>query len=442
MTVVPLHKSRGGGRGNQQDTRSIIAVLDVGSTKICCLIAEVVTLKNRVFGGDRTHQLKLLGLGHQVARGTRHGAVVNMDEAERAIRLAVDAAERMAGHTVDNIYVNVSGGRPQCKGYKGHAHLGGREVNRSDVSKVIRQAQSTVEAGPQRIVLHTTPTSFGLDDTRFIPNPEGMFGDALSVGLNAVSVDRGPMRNLAMVIERCHLGIAGFVIAPYAAGRSVLVPDEMSMGVTCIDMGGGTTSVSIFSDGQLVYADAVPVGGHHITMDIARGLSTPIAHAERMKTLYGSALPAVCDERELVSVPLVGEKGTDSVNKIPRSMLTGIIQPRLEETFELVAARLKSSGLAHFAGRRVVLTGGGSQLNGARELAGSMLDRQVRFGYPQPITGMPESARGPGFAVAAGLLNYAVEPDKATIAMPNISPETGHEPNYLTRVGQWIRESI
>ncbi len=440
MNVVPIHKARG---GTQPEKSSIIAVLDVGSTKICCLIAEVATFKHKVFGGDRTKQLKILGLGHQVARGTRHGSVVDMVETERAIRLAVDAAERMAGVTIDSVYVNVSGGRPHCKAYRGKVHLAGREVDAKDVSKVIQSAQTSVEVGDQRVVLHTTPTSYSLDEARSIANPEGMFGDQLGVELNAVSVDRGPMRNLAVVVERCHLCISGFVIAPYAAGCSALVQDEMSMGVTCIDMGGGTTSIAVFAEDQLVYADAIPVGGHNITMDIARGLSTPIAHAERMKTLYGSALPAVCDEREMISVPLVGEKGTDAVNKIPRSMLTGIIQPRLEETFELVANRLKASGLAHYAGRRVVLTGGASQLNGARELASSMLDRQVRFGYPQQVTGMPESARGPGFAVAAGLLNYAIAPDQNTVAMPEICPDViVQEPNYLMRVGFWIRDSL
>ncbi len=442
MNVVPINKGRTGRRGQQPEQSSTIAVLDVGSSKICCLIADVVTTRNRVFGGETTRQLKILGLGHQVARGTRNGAVVDMDEAERAIRLAVDAAERMAGVTIESVYVNVSGGRPQCRAYRGKFHLGGREAGPEDLTRVIVDAQSKVEAQGQRIVLHTTPTGYTLDDARGIADPRGMFGDGLSVDLNAVSVERGPMRNLAVTIERCHLGIAGFVIAPYAAGRSVLVRDEIEMGVTCIDMGGGTTSVSIFSERQLVYADAIPVGGNNITMDIARGLSTPIAHAERMKTLYGSALPAVCDDREVISVPLVGEKGTDAVNKIPKSMLTGIIQPRLEETFELVASRLKSSGLAHFAGRRVVLTGGASQLNGARELAGTMLDRQVRFGYPQQVTGMPESAKSPSFAVAVGLLNYAIEPDRNTVSMPDVCPESGNDANYFHRVGRWIRESL
>ena len=161
MNVVPIHKARG---GVQPEQSSVIAVLDVGSTKICCLIAEVTTIKHKVFGGDRTKQLKILGLGHQVARGTRNGSVVDMIETERAIRLAVDAAERMAGQTIESVYVNVSGGRPHCKAYRGKVHLAGREVSAKDVDLAIRAAQASVDTGDQRVVLHTTPTSYNLDE--------------------------------------------------------------------------------------------------------------------------------------------------------------------------------------------------------------------------------------------------------------------------------------
>ncbi|MGI9484188.1 MAG: cell division FtsA domain-containing protein, partial [Hyphomicrobiales bacterium] len=179
-----------------------------------------------------------------------------------------------------------------------------------------------------------------------------------------------------------------------------------------------------------------------ITMDIARGLSTPVVHAERMKTYHGAALPAVCDDREFLSVPLVGERGTDTVTKVPRSVLTGIIQPRLEETFEMIAERLRKSGIAAQAGRRVVLTGGASQMTGARELASAILDRQVRFGFPQPVTGMPDVARNPSFAVAAGLLNYALSPDSEMVSMPDIRVAANDASGYFGRMGLWIKESF
>ncbi len=437
MTVVQMHRGQSGG----QEKATLFAAIDVGSTKICCIIAEISTMKSRAFGGDRQRNIKVLGFGHQAARGIRNGTVVDLDEAESSIRLAVDAAERMSGKTVQSVYVNVSGGRPQCTSYEAELKTSGRQIGPVEVTRVVELAQRKITPG-NRIVLHTTPIGFGLDHIRNVRDPKGMFGDELSVQLNAVSVERGPMRNLASVIGRCHLDVAGFIIAPYAAGRSVLVDDELHMGVTCIDMGGETSAISVFANGNLIFADTIPLGGHHITMDIARGLSTPVAHAERMKTYHGSALPAVCDDREFLSVPLVGETGTDTVNKIPRSVLTSIIQPRLEETFEHIANRINASGVTGQAGRRVVLTGGASQLTGVRELASSILGRQVRFGFPHPVTGMPDTARNPAFAVTAGLLDYALNPDQNTIAMPDIQNGRVRSAGYLGRVGQWIKESF
>ena len=439
MNVVPLHARKNTNRQRPASASPIIAAIDVGSTKICCLIAEVRTTRNRTFGGQKTQTLKILGVGHQAAAGIRCGSVVDIDQAEIAIRLVVDAAERMAGISIEQVYINVSGGRPRCETVTGETRLGaGRETTTADIERAIQIAGSRIQA-PNRVVLHTTPVQYSLDDVPGIRDPRGMFGEKLGVDLNVVTVEPGPLRNLSLAIERCHLDLAGLVIAPYAAGRSVLVEDEMTMGVTCIDMGGGTTSVSVFHEGNLVFADVIPIGGHHITNDIARGLSTPIAHAERMKTLYGSAIPSVLDDRELLSVPLVGERGTDTVYKIPRSMLTNIVRPRLEETFELIKQRLDASGVAHLGGRRLVLTGGACQMSGARELAGQILDRHIRLGFPQPLTGMPEAIRTPNFAVASGLLAYALKPDASIVVTPSKEQASS---GYMRRVSRWLRESF
>jgi cell division protein FtsA len=270
-----------------------------------------------------------------------------------------------------------------------------------------------------------------------------MFGETLSLDLGVVTVEPPHLKNLGLAVERAHLSIAGFVIAPYAAARAVLAEDEKTLGVTLVDMGGATTSFAIFHDGNLVSADVLPVGGQHITNDIARGLSTTIAHAERMKTLWGSALASAVDEREMISVPLLGERGVDTVQQVPKSMLTGIIRPRLEETFELLRAKLEASGAQNLAGRRLVLTGGASQLNGVREVAAQWLDRQVRMGSPAHVQGMPESAHSPGFAVCAGLLNYALKPD-AHYVLPKSKADAvaRAQSGYVWRMGRWIAESF
>ncbi|MGI9482090.1 MAG: cell division protein FtsA, partial [Hyphomicrobiales bacterium] len=268
MTVVQLQRGKSGSRGTAGDKSPLIAAIDIGSTKVACMIAQVVSVKNRAFGGERKRQLKVLGFAHQASRGVRAGTVVDLVEAERSIRLVVDATERQAGKAVDSVYVNVSGGRPICSTYKAQTKTSGGQVSAKDVGRLIELAHRKIDPG-KRIILHTNPTGYGLDHIGNLRDPRGMFGERVGIQLNAVSVEPGPIKNLAMVIKRCHLDIAGLVIAPYAAGRSVLVEDEVNMGVACIDLGGETSTISVFSGGNIIFADAVPVGGHHITMDIA-----------------------------------------------------------------------------------------------------------------------------------------------------------------------------
>jgi cell division protein FtsA len=214
----------------------------------------------------------------------------------------------------------------------------------------------------------------------------------------------------------------------------------MDLGVTVIDMGAGTTSLAVFFDGHVVYTDSVPIGGSHVTNDIARGLSTPLTHAERMKTLYGNCLATPADEREIIQVPQVGEEENGLMNAIPRSILIGIIQPRLEETFELVRSRLESSGFDKVAGRRVVLTGGAAQLSGVRELSALVLDKQVRMGRPLRIHGLADATNGPAFATASGLLSYALETDADALrpGKPREQASTG----LIGRFGTWLKDNF
>lgn len=440
MTVVPLHGRRSSGSGVKTGA-GFIAALDIGSHKISCVIARVQSARTRDFAGKYPQELEIIGLAQKESQGIRKGAVVDMSLAERAIRDVVDEAERQAGLTIETVFVNVSGGSPQSRRYQASLDLGGREVTAKDMHKVLVSARSKVDTGRQA-VLHAAPMGYALDGAPGMRNPEGMFGDRLSVDLSIVSVLPGPMRNLAQCINRCHLNVSGFVLAPFASGLSTLVEDEMELGVTLIEMGAGTTSVAVFTEGHLVYADIIGIGGAAITNDIARGLSTPVAHAERIKTLHGSALASVSDDRELIPVPLVGEKGFDNINKIPCSMLTGIIQPRLEETFEIVRDRLEASGFGDVAGKRVVLSGGASQLVGARELASSILDRKVRLGEATAMSGLPKFAKHASFATATGLLIYGRNPHDFTAVRPNVDSLPVEDANYISRVGQWLKQGF
>jgi cell division protein FtsA len=349
----------------------------------------------------------------------------------------------MAGDTIDQVVVNLSGGNPASSSIGVEVSIAGHEVGESDLRRALqhgRQANGASSPDSQsRRLIHSIPIGYSIDDNRGIRDPRGMLGDRLGVRMHLVTAGASAVRNLATCIGRCHLSVAGFVVSPYAAGLASLVEDEMDLGVTLVDMGGGTTTIALFFGGNLIHTDCIPIGGIHVTTDIARGLSTTLAHAERLKTLYGHALSATNDEREMIDVPRVGEEQEETEpQRVPRSLLFGIMQPRLEETFELVRSRLETSGLARLVGRRVVLTGGASQLPGLRDLAALILDKQVRIGRPNRALGLAEATSGPAFSVCAGLLTSAVESNLTAARQP--IPKTRHPSSFMGRLGDWVRE--
>jgi len=407
--------------------KGLIAALDIGTTKVCCFIARV-----------ENEGPKVIGIGHQVSRGLRNGVIVDLDAAAQSILNAVHTAEQMAGETISEVVVNLSGGFPPSRLVSVEIPLSGREIGETEMRRVLDRGYQTRDA--DREVIHSIPVGFSIDGSRGIRDPRGMVGEKLGVNMNLVGASPSALRNLTAAVGRCHLDIAGIVVGPYAAGLACLVDDEQQLGVTVIDMGGGTTSIGVFFDGNLIFCDTVPVGGGHVTSDIARGLSTPIAHAERMKTLYGHAIRSPADDSETIAVPQVGEDEDGHTNHVPKSLLVGIIGPRLEETFELVRERLEKSGFDKLAGRRIVLTGGACQLPGTRELAGLILDKQVRIGRPLNVSGLAEATQGSAFSTCAGLLHFALS-ERAEIprpARPSAEPLAG----FFGRFGLWLKENF
>jgi cell division protein FtsA len=350
----------------------------------------------------------------------------------------------MAGVTVESLIVNVSCGRLASETYAASVSLSGEAVTESDIGRVLDAGRHhSVSDG--RAVVHSLPIGYSLDADTGIADPRGMIGDRLGVDMQMVTADAQPLRNLELCINRCHLSIEAMVASPYASGLSVLVDDESELGCCAIDFGGGTTTIAVFMKGQFIHVDALAIGGSHITTDIARGLSTRIEDAERLKTMYGSALQGPADDRDTISVPPIAddEHDSDVPNQVPRSTLTRIIRPRVEEILELVRDRLNSSGFAALVGRRMVLTGGASQLTGLGEAARRLLARNVRLGRPLGIAGMPENAKGPAFATAVGLLIYpqVAEMEQLDSGFAPVLAQTGTG-GYFARVGRWIRESF
>ncbi len=406
-----------------------IAALDIGTTKVCCFIAET----------DETEGIRVVGIGHHASRGLKSGAIVDMEAAEQSVRAAVHAAEQMADTRIREVTVNISGGAPASDIVEIERPLNGSPIGEREVRALLDDGG--LAALPQdRHLVHAVPVGFTVDGTNGIRDPRGLYGNRLGVRVHRVTSAVGAVRNIVTCVERCHLDVRDIVASPYAAGLACLVEDEMDLGVTVVDMGGGTSSIAVFYEGSLIYADSVPVGGAHITNDIARGLSTPLSYAERLKTLHGSCLPSPTDEQELVAAPRIGEDEESQVNTVPKSFLVGIIAPRVEETLELIRARIAASGLDHLAGRRIVLTGGASQLPGLRELAGQILEKQVRLGRPTRLTGLAEATCGPAFATCSGLLAFAVD-DRGEARPASYGPQEP-APGMFHRLGDWLRENF
>ncbi len=417
-----------------------LSVLDVGTSKIVCLIARLKPVERAEGEPGPSHRVEVLGIGHQRSRGVKAGAVVDMEAAEHAIRQAVDAAERMADLRVEQVILSLTSGRLASERFAAQVPVAGHPVGEVDIQRVLRAASA--HCGREgRAILHSLPVGYGLDATQGINDPRGMVGEQLAVDMHLVSAEPAPARNLILCVERCHLEVAAVIAAPYASGLAALLAEETELGVTLVDMGGGTTTAAVFQGGNCVHVDAVALGGHHITMDIARGLSTRLDDAERLKTLHASVFPGLNDDLETISVDAVGEHGADAAQQIPRGDLVRIVRPRVEETLELMRDRLRASGFAAEAGRRVVITGGASQLSGLVEFSGRILGSQVRIGRPPSVRGLPEAARGPAFAAAVGLAIYPQSAGREHFEMQRPRALTGTG-GYLSRMGQWLRESF
>ncbi|MFN3364560.1 MAG: cell division protein FtsA [Allorhizobium sp.] len=420
----------------------VVSVLDVGSTKVVCMIGRLTPRQESLVLPGRTHSIEIIGIGHQRSRGVKSGVIADLDAAESVVRLAVDAAERMAGITVDSLIVNISAGRLASDVYTATIDLGGQEVQGADLRKVLISASQQSQR-QDRAILHSLATGYSLDGERGIRDPLGMFGDVLGVDMHVVTAERAMLKNIELCVNRAHLSVEGMVATPYASGLSALVDDEVELGCAAIDMGGGTTTISVFAEGKLVHTDAIGLGGHHVTTDLARGLSTRIDDAERLKVVHGSALSNGADERELISIPPIGEDDRDQPTQVPRALVTRIVSARIEETLELIRDRIQASGFSPVVGKRVVLTGGASQLTGLPETARRILARNVRIGRPMGVSGLPVAAKGPAFSTAVGLMIYPQVADMETHASQGgLIASLGNGNGRLSRMGQWLKESF
>ncbi len=394
--------------------RGVVAVLDVGTSKIACLVLRFDGTE-RLNDGEGVGAMagqagfRVIGAATTRSRGVRFGEIEAMQETERAIRTALQAAQKMANIRVDHVIACFSGASPRSYGLAGQVELEGHVVSEQDVSRVL-SACDVPAYGEGREVLHAQPVNFALDHRTGLSDPRGQLGQVLSTDMHMVTIDAVAVQNLAHCVKRCDLELAGLASSAYVSGNAALVEDEQELGAACIDLGGGSAGVSIFIKKHMIYSDSVRIGGDHVTNDISMGLQIPQATAERIKTFYGGVVATGMDDRELIEIG--GETGDWEHDRrtVSRAELIGIMRPRVEEILEEVRARLDAAGFGYLPSQQIVLTGGGSQIPGLDGLASRILGQQVRLGRPLRVHGLPQAATGPGFASAVGMCLFAANP--------------------------------
>ncbi|MDO1559757.1 cell division protein FtsA [Brevundimonas sp. 2R-24] len=434
---VSLSGLKEGGR------QTAVAALDLGASKIACFIMTADGVRRA------DHTIRVAGAGYVQSRGVRGGGIIDMDAAAQAVAQAVDRAERAAGVGVSGVVVTSAGGQMSSRRVRAEISLGTRPVGDAELARCIAAALAQSHQ-PNRRPIHLLPIAWSVDGQIPVRDPRNMCGRVLSLEMLIVSMAEPAFANLSHCLELAHLDFQGVAAAPYVSGLAALEPDELDLGCACIDMGGGSTSTAVFGGGSLLHLDSLPVGGEHVTADVARGLSTSKAGAERLKTLHGSAIASSNEDREMVEAPPRGDDPGAGPVVVARGILKNVIAPRVEETLELVRDRLKASGAPLDPGAGIVLTGGASQLAGVRELAVRVFDRPVRLGRPKRAPHLADAAAGPAFCAAAGvLLRAAYGPREAVSTRklmsarltPKDAPQVQRGP-LLARAAGWLRENL
>ena len=415
---------------NSFNRSTTIAALDIGSSKVCCVIAKIT----------RDKKIDVIGYGYHASKGIKNGIITDINQATLSVCNAVEDAEQMANERINRVIVNISGDKVKSIIKDASINLNrNNPVSEHDINKVIEKGINKVNVEENELI-HCLPTNYRLDSGDKIKDPRNIYGEILSIDILLGLVPNIIYRNLSTVIENAHLEVAVKAFASYASGLSCLVDDEKEIGATIIDIGGGTTSIASFKNGFPTHFSTLPVGGNNITNDIAWGLTTSFTHAERLKTLYGCAFLTQKDKEEIINVYPIGEEDDSSIRQVPKSELISIISPRVEEIFEMVNERLIEQGLGDISSHRVVLTGGGSQLSGIRDVAAMILDKQVRLGRPKNILNMPSNLYNPSFSTCIGLLLFALN---YTEKKPNkIINKPINTNNRFGKIFGWLKQNF
>jgi len=400
--------------------------LDIGTTKISCIIAEI----------EKGGGTKIVGVGVAPSEGLRRGVVVNLEKTVASITRAVEEAERMAGVPVKSVYAGIAGDHIRSINSRGVIAVSRRdnEITPTDVERVIEAAKA-VAIPMDREIIHVIPQGFIVDDQDGVKDPVGMSGVRLEAEVHIITGAVTSARNMCKSIQRCGLKVNDLVLEPLASAHAVLAPDEREMGVVLLDIGGGTTDVALFFEGSIRHTSIVPYGGSNVTSDIAIGLRVPIDRAEEMKLQHGCALTSGVSAGEEVVVPGVGGRPD---KKISRQLLASMIEPRMEEILQLANREIKKHHFADLLGAGVVLTGGCSLMPGIEELAGQVFQMPARRGVPSGLTGLAENVRDPRYSTGVGLILHALDGEASESGEP-VLVGAGESQEPLNRLFEWFR---
>lgn len=402
----------------------IIVGLDIGTTKICTIVGELVD-----------SNLEIIGVGIAPSKGIRKGVVINIDETVEAIKKSVQEAEMMSGSRISSVYVGIAGGHIKSYNSTGVIAIKNRIVTENDKRRVIDAAQA-INIPLDREILHVLPQEYIVDNQDGIDEPLGMSGVRLEVKVHVVTGAVSAIQNIIKCCKKAGLDVKNIVLEQLAASDAVLTEDEKNLGVALIDLGGGTTDIAIFHRGSIKYSSVLAMGGSHVTNDIAIGLRTPTLEAENLKIKYGCALSSLVNKEDMIEVPSAGSRKNKLV---PRTTLADIIEPRMEEIFTLVNREIIKSEMEQYITSGIVLTGGSALLEGTVELAENIFNLPVRLGVPK-ITGVVESISSPQLSTAVGLVLHGIKSDLRTMPSKKEPKEGWNFGKIVERLKEILKE--
>jgi len=386
----------------------IIVGLDIGTTKIAAIVGEVTD-----------DGVDIIGIGTAPSKGLRRGVVVNIDTTVTAIQAAIDEAENMAGAEISTVFAAISGAHVRGLNSHGIVAVKDKEVRDADVGRVLDAAKA-VAIPMDREVLHVLPQQYVVDDQDGIRDPLGMAGVRLEAKVHIVTTAVTSAQNVVKCANRCGLAVSDIVLEPFASAQAVLEDDEKELGVALVDIGGGTCDIVVYADGAIVHSAVLPLGGGHVTNDIATVLRTPLDSAEKIKKKYGCATRSLVDDGDQMEVPSVGGRGP---RVLQRAKLVEIIEPRIEEIFEHIKKELMRSGFADGLAAGIVLTGGATAMEGIGDVAEQVLGLPARRGMPTKVGGLVDVVKSPAYAAGVGLVMYGAQEGRAAaqraLQMPN-----------------------